>query len=257
MVDTAYFISDAHLGAISPDAKTREARLIAFLEDLHHKAGYLFILGDLFDFWVEYTHAIRPDYFHVLYELRRLKKRGIELHYIAGNHDFALGSFLSETVGIIVHPSGCLNIRLHGKSFHICHGDGLLPSDRGYRVLKKILRNPLCQKFYKLLHPDWGIPIAEGFSLSSRNQGNQKSREKEWAVYRQVAHNMLKKDGPDVLLFGHTHNPEIRSWNGRIYCNTGDWMNHFTYAVLENGRISLMKHGFEAQPFEILPFPEE
>jgi UDP-2,3-diacylglucosamine hydrolase len=239
--DTAYFISDAHLGAKTPDAEEREARVIAFLESITHNVRYLFIVGDFFDFWIEYTHAIRPDYFHVLYELRRLKKQGVEIHYLAGNHDFAIGEFLSETIGIFVHPTGCHHIRLQGKQLHICHGDGLMPSDRGYRVLKKILRNQLCQRIYKTLHPNWGIPIAERFSRTSRDQINFRSRESERNAYRQVAQNMLKA-GPDIVIFGHTHYPEIHYWDDKIYCNIGDWIQHFSYAVLENGEIHLKNY---------------
>jgi len=239
--DIAYFISDAHLGAKTSDAEEREARVIAFLESIAHNARYLFIVGDFFDFWIEYTHAIRSDYFHVLYELRRLKKQGVEIHYLAGNHDFAIGEFLSETIGIFVHPTGCHHIRLQGKQLHICHGDGLMPSDRGYRVLKKILRNRLCQRIYKMLHPNWGIPLAERFSRTSRDQISCRSRESERNAYRQVAKNMLKA-GPDIVIFGHTHYPEIHYWDDKIYCNIGDWIQHFTYAVLENGEIHLKNY---------------
>lgn len=254
MTKAAYFISDAHLGAAAPDAEDREARVIAFLESITLKARYLFIVGDLFDFWIEYTHAIRPDYFHVLYEFRRLIKRGVEIHYLAGNHDFALGTFLSEAVGIVVHPSGCMDIRLQGKALHISHGDGLMPSDHGYRVLKKILRNPLCQRIYKMLHPNWGIPLAEVFSRTSRDQISFRSRESERNAYSQVAQNMLKAE-PDIVIFGHTHYPEMHSWNGKIYCNTGDWIQHFTYAVLENGEIHLKRFGSDDRNVDVYRFP--
>lgn len=256
MTSAAFFVSDAHLGMNAPDAVQREEKLIDFLEHITPSAAQLFIMGDLFDFWIEYRHAIRPDYFHVLYELRRLVKHGVEVHYLAGNHDFALGAFLSETIGIRVHPDGFMNLRLQGKSLFLSHGDGLMPSDHGYRMLKKILRNPLCQYTYKLLHPDWGIPLAEGFSQTSRNQANYRSKENERNAYRKVAKTMLEK-GPDIVVFGHTHHPEMRSWNGKIYCNTGDWIRHFTYAVMENGEIRLQKYGSDDPPLAVLPFPSE
>jgi UDP-2,3-diacylglucosamine hydrolase len=253
MPDAVYFISDAHLGAKAPDAEEREARLIAFFDDISQKATRLFITGDLFDFWIEYRHAIRPDYFHVLYALRRLIKLGVEIHYLAGNHDFALGSFLNETIGISVYPSGFMNIQLQGKNLYICHGDGLMPSDHGYRVLKKILRNPLCQRIYKMLHPDWGIPLAEVFSRTSRDQIRFRSQESERNAYRLVAKNILMQ-GPDIVVFGHTHYPEMLSWNGKFYCNTGDWIRHFSYAVMENGKICLKKYGADDRNCDVLPF---
>ena len=253
MPHAAYFISDAHLGAEPAQPSERENRLIDFLEHISSNIGYLFIVGDLFDFWIEYNYAIRTDYFHILYEFRRLKKQGVELHYLAGNHDFALGTFLSETIGIEVHLSGCLDITLQGKALHICHGDGLLPSDHGYRILKKLLRNPLCQRIYKFLHPDWGIPLAEVFSRTSRSQANFRTQERECEIYRQIAWNRLQGDS-DIVIFGHTHYPEIRSWNHKLYCNTGDWIQHFTYAVLENAELRLHRFGREEVPFDVLQF---
>jgi UDP-2,3-diacylglucosamine hydrolase len=253
--ETAYFISDAHLGVNALEPQKREAKVIDFLEDITHKAGRLFIMGDLFDFWIEYAHAVRPDYFHILYEFRRLIKHGVEIHYIAGNHDFALGEFLSEKIGMAIHPSGCLNLNLQGKSLYLSHGDGLMPSDHGYRVLKKILRNPLCQKVYKLIHPDWGVPLAEWCSRTSREQAGMRPLESELTAYRKIARSMLK--AYDVVVFGHTHFPEMRSWNGRIYCNTGDWIRYFTYAEMKNGEICLKKFGSDDPPIEVLPFPPD
>lgn len=240
-VKPAYFISDAHLGANIPGAEERGNILISFLEDIAHKASHLFIIGDLFDFWIEYKHAIRPEYFHVLYELRRLKKLGVELHYIAGNHDFAIGDFLTDTIGITIHHSGQFSITLQGKNLYICHGDGLLNSDNILRFIKGMLKNPLYQRIYKLLHPDLGISVAEVFSRTSRSQINFRHQDEDIREYRSIAKTILDK-GADIVIFGHTHYPEIHTWNNKIYCNTGDWIHHFTYAVLENSKISLKKY---------------
>jgi UDP-2,3-diacylglucosamine hydrolase len=85
-----YFISDSHLGLTIQDGSEREQNLILFLQEIAAGGKALFIVGDLFDFWVEYRFAIRPEYFPVLHELRKLTEKGIEIHYLAGNHDFLL-----------------------------------------------------------------------------------------------------------------------------------------------------------------------
>ena len=249
----ACFISDAHLGAVTPAASERESRLISFLETIPPDIGYLFIVGDLFDFWIEYDHAIRPEYFRVLHELMRLRKAGVEIHYVAGNHDFALSPFLSNVIGMTIHPSGCLTTTLQDKLLYICHGDGLIPSDKGPRVMKKILCNPVCQKIYKRLHPNTGVAIAEAFSRLSRTHIHVRSHEAEQEAYRQIAFSLLK-GAPDIVIFAHTHYPEIRSLNGKIYCNTGDWIEHFSYAMLKNGELSLRQYGSDNTIFEISPF---
>ena len=72
MKDTAYFISDAHLGIDIPDCGERGDILHKFLREIAPRAEHLFIVGDLFDFWIEYRNAVRPDYFPTLHALYNL-----------------------------------------------------------------------------------------------------------------------------------------------------------------------------------------
>ena len=128
--DTIYFFSDAHLGAPVPEAPQWEKQCIGFLRTLPDRAEALYILGDLFDFWIEYRNAIRPDYFRVIHEIRNLVDLGIPVHYFAGNHDFAFGPFITGKLGITVHP-GHEETVLQGKRVHLFHGDGLLRRTQG------------------------------------------------------------------------------------------------------------------------------
>ena len=98
-----YFVSDAHLGLAIPGCDAREAALVEFLRDIASKGSALYIVGDLFDFWIEYRRAIRPDYFTILHELAAVREKGVSIHYLAGNHDFALGPFLRDALGIHTH----------------------------------------------------------------------------------------------------------------------------------------------------------
>jgi len=163
---TVYFISDAHLGIPLPEFPGREVALLSFLEEIAPRAGHLFIVGDLFDFWIEYRWAIRPDYFRVLAALNTLVGSGTEVHYCLGNHDFAIGSFVEDNLGIHVHPDGC-RMTLQGKRLFVTHGEELRRSDRCNLFLRKFLRNPVLQFTYKLLHPNIGVPLGEFFSRMS------------------------------------------------------------------------------------------
>src|SRR5512135_3732315 len=97
----AYFLSDAHLGAEPAEREAeRERRLHAFLDSLPGRASHLFIVGDLFDFWFEYRTAIPRRLFPTLAVLRRLHDAGVGITYLNGNHDFWLGTFLAESLGI-------------------------------------------------------------------------------------------------------------------------------------------------------------
>ena len=75
---------------------------------------------------------------------------------------------------------------IHGKRFYIGHGDGLGPGDHGYKFLKKVFANPLCQWLFARLHPNFGIRLANFWSGRSReaNQGEHQflGEEKEWLI---------------------------------------------------------------------------
>ncbi len=236
----SYFISDAHLGKNLPYPAHREQILIDFLNHIRDDADHLFILGDLFDFWVEYRHAIRPDYFNVLCSLKSLVQHGVKIHYIAGNHDFALGTFLTDYIGIQIHlDSWKMMDGTH--RIYLTHGDGLISDDKGYQVLKYFLRNPILQHGYRLLHPDIGVGLASFFSKLSRSRGKQKVPKFGPKHYRQAAWSLADK-GFDMVLMGHTHQPEIIVRHDKIYCNTGDWIKSFTYASLESNTLRLWRY---------------
>lgn len=253
---TAYFISDAHLGNNNPYPRWREEWLLDFLERIQVDATHLFIVGDLFDFWIEYRHAIRPDYFNILWGLKTLRHKGVEIHYLAGNHDFALGPFLEQEIGVHLHFKPCV-LTLQQQRLLISHGNGLLAGQCGDRFVQRQLFNPRWQKLYKLLHPNLGVPLGNAVSRLSRRR-NKPEALPQWATrYRQKAHEYLQRDY-DMVIWGHTHWPEICCWqiNGslKVYCNTGDWLDRFTYATLKSSRLQLWRyHPHNNPPSEILP----
>ncbi len=232
-----YFFSDAHIGAAPADQEApRLARLHDFLNSLPGRATSLFIVGDLFDFWFEYHTAIPRRYFDTLVALRRVREAGIPVTYLNGNHDFWLGRFLGETLGIQTEH-GAVSVERQGRRIWLHHGDGLIGGDLGYRLLKRVIRNPVSIGLYQLLHPDLGIPLARWVSHVSRGsrEGRPLDGDRLWteiAVPRFAA-------GYDAAMIGHFHHPYERRENGREFFVLGDWIRNFTYAVLENGVLRL------------------
>jgi UDP-2,3-diacylglucosamine hydrolase len=245
--DTIYFISDAHIGAPFLKASEWEQRCIEFFQFIRNRACELYILGDLFDFWIEYHYAIRPDYFRTIHELKNLVENGINVHYFAGNHDFALGPFLTDTVGIKVYPSH-KEVYLQGKHVYLYHGDGLIAKDRRYRILKGLLRNPVLQKLYKLLPPAMGIPLGSFCSGTSRTLNEHRMIEAMLSEYRDCAKSLLDQD-KDIVFFAHTHEAELSRWGQKMYCNTGAWMRTFNFATLKDGmvRLWIYRNGYDLE----------
>jgi UDP-2,3-diacylglucosamine hydrolase len=225
-----YFFSDAHLGGNNPQVEQhKEEKLLSFLDEVKKEGEKLYILGDLFEFWFEYKNSIPKDYFKVLKKLKELADAGIEMDYIVGNHDFWLGDFLEKQIGVKIHKQD-LNTSHQGKSIFLIHGDGLAKKDIGYRILKKILRNPFCIWLYRLIPPDIGIPLAKWVAGKSR-QHTAKRKKHYLEDYQKFAQEKIKQ-GYDVVIMGHTHHPELVNFDKGIYINLGDWFENFSYAVL-------------------------
>jgi UDP-2,3-diacylglucosamine hydrolase len=232
-----FFISDAHLGA-EPEAVEagRTRRLHEFLAWLPKAASTLYIAGDLFDFWFEYPHAIPRRHFGTLCALRRLRDEGVGIHYLTGNHDFWLGDFLEREVGVTRHPSS-VGLALQGRRIYLHHGDGLVGGDLGYRVLRRVLRNPLSVRLYQLLHPDLGIPLAHAFSKLSRHAKGDRPLQAERLI-REIAEPRFA-EGYDTVIIGHFHHVFERREGGKEFFLLGDWIRHFTYLKLEAGQFTL------------------
>jgi len=229
-----FFISDAHLGD-GQDNRRRENRLLAFLESIE-KGSELFLLGDLFDVWFEYNTVIPKNYFNTLYALKKLALKGVRISFITGNHDFWVQDFFTSTLNITLY-TGWADVKLRDFRCFIAHGDGLTGREATYRLVKKILRNPLNVGLYRLIHPDIGIPLASWFSRWSRKNPSRRHNDE---AYMDFARRKFS-DGFDYVILGHTHRPQEFREGSHTYLNIGDWMNTFTYGKLENGRLTLEK----------------
>jgi UDP-2,3-diacylglucosamine hydrolase len=233
-----YFISDAHLLF---DVNAKEELLAEFLDSIKHLVGYLYIIGDLFDFWFEYKQAIPAAYLGVLSALRNLTDAGIQVIYLPGNHDFWLGDYLTRQVGVQI-AGDSLDIEHQGKKIHVVHGDGLAYDDLGYRIMKRIFRFKPNIWLYRLLPADLAYWLARRTSAVSREYTSAK--QSDLKGYYDYATKKIKA-GCDAVIMGHTHMPEIKSLDHGIYINTGDWISHNSYAILQNGefRLEYYKNG--------------
>ena len=239
MTSRVYFISDIHFGAEPEEKEENKRKLLKyFLEEIQKDSDQLYIIGDLFDFWFEYKHVVMNEHHEVVEMLYNAIKNGLQIHYIAGNHDFWLGDFLEKTVGIHIYPDP-VYVDIDSKRFYLNHGDGIAKRDRGYRLMKRVFRFKPNIKMYRWLHPDIGIPLAKFISGSSRKYTNNIDL-KDHDDYINFAENMMNEGQADFCLMGHRHNPLKHQFeNGNTYINTGDWLYNFSYAYFENGNIHL------------------
>lgn len=229
-----YFISDAHLGSHSEEVENKKiSKLISFFNFIQNHADYLYIVGDLYDFWFEYRKAIPKINLKVLAKLLQLAESGTEIRYFAGNHDIWHESYFEKQLGIkVLHQH--LEANHNGLKLFIAHGDGLAATDWKLRLLNRIMKNRFNIFLYKLLHPDLGIPLARLVSLKSKEKGENKYDED----YRNFALKKLNQ-GFDAVILGHTHKPLFEKINSKYYINLGDWVRSFTYLELNGTQFEL------------------
>lgn len=241
-----YFASDFHLGAPNKEESLkREKRIVAWLDSIKSDAKEIFLVGDLFDFWFEYKKAIPKGFVRLQGKIAEICDSGIPVHVFTGNHDMWMFDYLPNELGVQLHREP-VKRNFDGKQFLIGHGDGLGPGDYGYKFIKKVFANPICQWLFARLHPNFGISMADFWSGKSRsaNSGSDEKflgEENEWlAIY---AKEYLKKEQIDYFIFGHRHLPmDIKVGPNSRYINLGEWMNYNTYAVFDGEDLFLKEY---------------
>lgn len=241
-----YFASDFHLGVPNHEKSlVREKLAVKWLDEIKADAAEVYLMGDLFDFWFEYKHTIPKGFTRILGKIAELCDAGIPVYLFTGNHDMWMYDYLPQELGVTIYKEPITKV-YNNKKFYLGHGDGLGPGDHGYKFIKKIFANPICQWLFARLHPNFGIGMAKYWSKTSRaHTGNADEKylgeENEWlAIYSKE---ILKKEPVDFFIFGHRHLPINVKINGNAqYINLGDWITYFTYAVFDGETLKLMEY---------------
>ncbi len=240
-----YFASDFHLGAPNPQkSKERELRVIQWLDIISKDASDIFLVGDVFDFWFEYKHAIPKGFSRLQGKIASLADSGINVHYFIGNHDMWVFNYFEEELGVKMYRDNT-DFEFGGKKFLVGHGDGYGPGDYGYKFIKKVFTNPISQWLFGWIHPNLGIGLANFWSGRSRsaNSGSDEKflgEENEWlAIY---CKEILENKHYDYFIFGHRHLPlDLKVGENSRYLNLGEWINYNTYGVFDGKNLELKK----------------
>lgn len=235
-----YFFSDVHFGIKDRgDEKFREKLLVDFLTMAEKDAEHIYIVGDLFDCWLEYKEVVPKGFYRFFTKLSDLIDQGITVSYLAGNHDFWQGNYFYEEFGIKMKLDPVIFTH-DNKKFYLHHGDGLAYNDKGYLILRKILRNKINQYLYSIIHPDFGIKLARSTSSSSRIHTDKKDYTEKDGL-KDFALKTID-DGFDFVIMGHRHKPQMLKHNNGFYINLGDWLHSFTYAKYSDSDLKLMRY---------------
>ena len=240
----AYFASDFHLGIDGKQAaRLREIQIVRWLNTIKQDAGVVFLQGDLFEFWFEYRTAVPKGYVRFLGCLAALRAADIPIYVFTGNHDMWLFDYFPKELDIPIIRQA-IQVEINEQLFFLGHGDGLGPGDYGYKMLKKVFANPICQWLFARVHPNLGIGMAWFWSGKSRaaQQHTEVFHGKagEWLL--QYCERKLSTIPADYFIFGHRHLPiDYTLSNGHSrYLNLGEWMNYNSYAIFDGQQVALL-----------------
>jgi UDP-2,3-diacylglucosamine hydrolase len=235
-----YFASDFHLGL--PDhasSRSREDRIVRWLDLIKADAAEVYLVGDIFDFWFEYNKAIPKGFIRFQGKLAELVDFGIKITFFRGNHDMWMFDYFTQELGVEIHSNELIFER-NGKRFYLHHGDGLGPGDSGFKIMKKFFRSNFCQWLFARIHPNLGLSIGQSWSLKRRVSHSTKEfnkEEHEWLVT--YSKELLEKEYFDYLIFGHRHLPLDISIGKSRYINLGEWIHYNSYAVFDGEEMRL------------------
>lgn len=246
-----YFVSDAHLGS-GADSGERERALCSFLDSIADDCGMLVLLGDMFDFWFSYKHLVPKGGVRLLGRLAAMSDSGIAVHYFTGNHDMWVFDYLEKECGASMHEDVEV-MELGGKRFLLGHGDGLGHTDRMFDLWRRMFKSRFNQRLFALLPSALMFPIARRWSDANKRRHVRQGAtgylgdEREGIVI--YCKQRLREEHLDYCVFGHRHTPLVRHIGEQtLYVNTGDWLNHRSYAVFdpESGKLDLLSFGRES-----------
>lgn len=238
-----FFASDFHLGIPDPATSLqREKKIIRWLDSVQPEAAAVFLLGDIFDFWFEYRHAVPKGNIRLLGKLAELTDKNIPVYIFPGNHDMWMNRYFRDEFNALIFDDS-LVLKCNGKRILVGHGDGLGPGDATYKFLKKIFKSPLARWAFRWLHPDIGIRLASAWSKSSR-LSNMKLEEKFKGEAREFllvwCKEMEAKTHHDYYIFGHRHLPlDLPAGPDSRYINLGEWVHFSPFAVFDGTKVEL------------------
>lgn len=230
-----FFASDFHLGYNDVESK-REFRISAWIKSIPNNSE-LFLVGDIFDFWIEYNGIPNNNHPIFLDALDEALAKDINIYMFKGNHDMWLSNFFRQK-GIVIIDNELI-ISRNGYNFYIHHGDGILKGEFNYNTLKKILRCPMTQYIAKKINPNLLSKMAYKWSHRGHIE-KQIPKDTPTNKITDFANNILESSNINYFIFGHYHYKKSITVNSKSQIILlGDWTKANSYAVFDNNELRL------------------
>ena len=198
-----YFIADLHLSENQPHL-TR--LFLDFMQQQAPDAEAVYILGDLFDFWIGDDEQ-SPLIEQVKEQIKRLTDKHIPCYFIHGNRDFLVGKRFAKACGLTLLPTYQV-LNLYGKKTLLCHGDTLCIDDLAYQRFRQKVHQPWRQWLFLCLPLKVRLKIAQKIRHKSQ-QDKQRKSDEIMDVNPDFVRQIFTQFDVNLLIHGHTHRQNI------------------------------------------------
>lgn len=206
---SALLISDLHL---TPSMPLTAQRFFDFCEKEGPSVEAVFILGDLFEYWIGDDVSLdSPFQQEVKRAIANLSTR-TKTYYLHGNRDFLIGADFLKKTGMTLLPDPS-KINIAGNEYIVCHGDSLCTTDVAYQIFRHWVRKPWVQKLFLKMPLHWRKSIANNLRSNSSSQYQRyvrdasKNGHSKTNVTLNACAALLRDLSGDKLIHGHTHLP--------------------------------------------------
>ena len=228
------FISDLHL---SPDTPAATDTLLHFLRKTAPAADALYVLGDLFEYWIGDEGLAQPFAQEVARAFHALAQGGVPVYFMHGNRDFLLGERFALASGMTLLADPTV-VDLHGTPTLLMHGDTLCSNDVEYQKFRAMVRNPAWQQAFLAKPLDERVRMAR----EVRGKSEQSKQVKDMAIMDVTPASVdsaFRAHAYARLIHGHTHRPARHEHkvDGRD-CERwvlADWYDHGSYLLCDAG----------------------
>lgn len=221
------------------DDATERANEDALLDCLDAHAGsvdHLYLVGDVFDSYVEYRHLVPKGFVRFQARLAQWTDDGVPVTYLVGNHDPWHRDYFARELGVEV-VSDAVDAVHYGRHVHLTHGDAVASAHGLYARLRPVLRHPVPVWLYRTLLPgDFGVRLAQWVSRRLHDDAPDPD---VVASLRRYARRVLHASAVDVVVMGHSHVPALHDAPDGAYLNTGSWYGTRTFGRLDSDGIHL------------------
>lgn len=219
------FISDLHLEDSRP-AMTR--LLLDFLAGQAREADALYILGDLFEYWIG-DDALTETARQVSRGIRGLAESNVDCYFMHGNRDFLLGEGYAERSGLKVLPESIV-VNLYGTPTLLLHGDTLCTDDLEYQAFRRQVRDPAWQAVFLSRSVEERLAIAQQARDASKQHTSSATME-IMDVNKAAVQEAFSQQGVRHMIHGHTHRPathrhELKNGGTATRIVLADWYDH-------------------------------